>query len=379
MGEEGEGGVSSDEEEGESESDGGDDDDGDGEEESEGVESEEGESEADNSGGEEQDAVDEEGEGEEGEGEESFSLIRGVAVDGTGCAWVLDWGSSGAAPQEWGRDALRILRVDLGSGGSGGGGRVSCVVDEEQVAAMKTYYLDPTILRNGFLAMVSLTDWRILLLDLELTPTYHGRSSCSPHTLSSDLGALLARQPDGSADVEVEVGGQVFAAHRSVLAARSPYFRQRLDPGAGFADAGGPRLSLPDADPGAFAAVLRYMYTDSAGSVPPELLQPVGELADRLLLPGLCTHVGQQLLGTVCAQSVVDLLLWAEQRRGSFGALLGGLKDWFLKHHAAGSGRGWVLSDDEVLRLMQEGRHLAMELLYHQRPDVRGYKRQRGE
>ncbi len=146
--------------------------------------------------------------------------------------------------------------------------------------------------------------------------------------------------------------------HRAVLAARSAYFRQRLDPGAGFGDAGAQRLSLPDACPEVFELVLRYMYTDSAGDIPGALLQPAAELADRLLLPGLCEEVGRHVLRGVCAESVVGLLLWAEQRSARFGGLLRGLKAWFREH------REEVLQLPEpTQQLMSESTALAYELI----------------
>ncbi len=127
-------------------------------------------------------------------------------------------------------------------------------------------------------------------------------------------------------------------------------------------------------DPAAFGAVLRFMYTDSAGPVPPE---PLGELADRLLLPGLCAQVGSQLLGRVCAESVVGLLLWVEQRSGSFGALLGGLKEWVLDN--TGPESGLLLPAEEALRLMSECPRLALQFLYTGRTEGREHKRRRQE
>ncbi len=312
------------------------------------------------------------------------SEIFGVTVDGTGCIWLSDSFDDS--------DGRGVRTMILRAVDSNGNAVTMGIVDYRYFC-----YHSPAVLHNGCLALVA-SDERlreVLLLHLDLPPPavagprstslgHHSSKSSSSsnkdqHAVASDLGALLDRQPDSSADVEVVVGGQVFAAHRSVLAARSPYLAQRLNPGAGFADTGASRLSLPDADPRVFGAVLRYMYTDSTGPVPPELLQPVGELADRLLLPGLCAQVGDQLLLQVRPDNVVGLLLWAEQRRGSFAQLLSGLKAWFLGQHAAGGGRGWVLPDREVVRLMREGpEDLAVELMYHQRPDVRQHKRPRG-
>ncbi len=291
-----------------------------------------------------------------------FNDIYGIAVDGTGAVWVVDRGNvrEDSDSVRW---ATGLARVDPNGG----------VHTVWSGYSPSEAYRSLTVLPNGCLAMVSRCGTSIMLLQLGLTPPCIG-SSPSPKdpsgTLAADLAALLGRQPDGSADVDVDVevgGGQVFAAHRSVLAARSHYFRRRLDPGAGFADGSALRLSLPAADPAAFGVALRFMYTDSTGPVPPELLQPVGALADRLLLPGLCTLMGSQLLGRVCLENVVGLLLWAQQRSGSLGALLRGLKAWVLQHH--GPERGRALPDEDVVRLMRESPALGLQLLYHRRAD----------
>ncbi len=282
-----------------------------------------------------------------------------MTVDGEGNTWVLDVHRAAT------RGTTRLARVAAD-------GSVATVLADVSGAGLRKgsrseAYCSPAILRNGCLALLPLSQETVLLLQLGVSPPEYGASPFHSHggTLACDLGALLDRQPDGSADVEVEVGGQVFAAHRAVLAARSPYFRQRLDPGAGFADGRGLRLSLLETDPGAFGVVLRFMYTDNMGPVPSELLQPVGELADRLLLPGLCAQAGRQLLSGVCADNAVRLLLWAEQRSGSFGELLSGIKGWFLRHLEPGRER--VLPVEHVMRLMRESPELAVQLLYLRR------------
>lgn len=287
-----------------------------------------------------------------------FSRTTGLEVDGGGCVYVLD------VDYPRNRTAVRKVLPD---------GTVSTLISGLEGRLMR-----PSILPNGYLALCNHAGQQLLVLDLGLTPNAcHAAAPGSkaagdaeppaapgppPYTLAFDLGRLLDRQPDGTADVIVEVGGQAFQAHRTVLFARSEYFHQRLQ--GGFSDGGSQLLTLPDADPEAFGVVLRYMYTDglpaAAGELALPLLLSVGELADRLLLPGLCAEVGGRLLECVCAESVVGMLLWAEQRGASYGELLGGLKTWFVEHRREVAKE----APEGVMRLMGSNPTLAFEL-YH--------------
>ncbi|KAG2500325.1 hypothetical protein HYH03_001901 [Edaphochlamys debaryana] len=194
----------------------------------------------------------------------------------------------------------------------------------------------PAILPNGFLALCHTRGGLLRFLDLGLKASPQsaprsgvlaGRGPCA--SLSSAMGALLDRQPDGTADLTLVVGDRRFPVHRAILGARSPYFRQRLE--GGFADGAAAELSLPDADPDAFALVLRWLYT-GAVDIPPPLAPAVAELADRLLLPELCSDAQAVVLSGVSAETVVGCLLWAERLGGSFARLLSQLKAWCAEH-----------------------------------------------
>lgn len=94
--------------------------------------------------------------------------------------------------------------------------------------------------------------------------------------LPKDLGRLLATKE--GADVDFEVGGMVFAAHRCVLAARSPVSK---------ADLFGPTMEentsyirINDMNAETFQALLHYIYTDS---LPDMNDQEVGAMAHHLL------------------------------------------------------------------------------------------------
>ncbi|KAG2489696.1 hypothetical protein HYH03_011805 [Edaphochlamys debaryana] len=145
--------------------------------------------------------------------------------------------------------------------------------------------------------------------------------------------------------VEVIVGDTVLAAHRSVLAASSEYFRglfavaDRLrgaDGGYGHGSAAGgggggsgasgrglvedtsAAVELKEADPDATAALLAAAYTGVL-DVPPPLLRAAAELAGRLLMTEACEALQLRLLTEAEAEApsglaaVVEDLTWAER------------------------------------------------------------------
>ncbi|KAG2500376.1 hypothetical protein HYH03_001950 [Edaphochlamys debaryana] len=197
-------------------------------------------------------------------------------------------------------------------------------------------YQRPAILPNGYLALSRKDPPSLLVLDLGLKPTPllppAPPAPVGPprRTLHADMGALLDAQPDGTADLILVVGGRRLPVHRAILIARCDYFRSQLE--GGFADGAAPELSLPDANPAAFELLLRFVYT-GAVDIPPALAPAVAELADRLLLPELCSDAQAVVLSGVSAETVVGSLLWAERLGASFLGLLSSLKAWYLKHH----------------------------------------------
>ncbi|KXZ50574.1 hypothetical protein GPECTOR_16g749 [Gonium pectorale] len=219
------------------------------------------------------------------------------------------------------------------------------------------------MLPSGYLAVHMVDELRIL--DLGLKPLRDIAAPAPPppgpprRTLPGDLGALLDRQPDRTADLEVVVGDTAFPVHRALLGARCDYFRQRLE--GGFADGAVARLSLPDVDPEAFALLLRFLYT-GAVDIPAALLRQVAELADRLLLPELCRDAQAQVLAEVGPESVVDAMLWAESRGAGFSQLLSELKAWHLEHYeevlrqARSSLKRLATEDPELMVELMESR-----------------------
>lgn len=146
-----------------------------------------------------------------------------------------------------------------------------------------------------------------------------------PPDLHRHLGGLL--DTGEGADVTFEVSGKTFAAHRLVLAARSPVFRAELF---------GPRKELGATTGGAvdhtairiddmeardFEALLRYMYTDSlpepettkgggdAAAMLPDLVAAASRYKmERLRL--VCEH---KLCEYVNGRTVVSMLAFARE------------------------------------------------------------------
>ncbi|KAG2488436.1 hypothetical protein HYH03_012943 [Edaphochlamys debaryana] len=201
----------------------------------------------------------------------------------------------------------------------------------------EAYINAPAILPNGNLALCNSGGMSVAVLDLGLKPrpllpsAPLAPAGGPPHrSLQADMGALLDAQPDGTADLIIMVGDR-FHAHRAILSARSDYFKQRLVPGH-FVDGAAAEVNLPDADPDDFGVLLRYLYTGAA-DMPASLAPSVAELADRLLLPQLCLDAQAVVLSSICAETVISSLLWAERFGGSFSGLLSDLKAWYLEHH----------------------------------------------
>ncbi|KAI4374314.1 hypothetical protein MLD38_012322 [Melastoma candidum] len=77
--------------------------------------------------------------------------------------------------------------------------------------------------------------------------------------IGKDFGMLL--QSGKSSDVSFEVDGEVFAAHKLVLAARSPVFRAQLC--GPMKDINTKRIKVEDVEAPVFKALLHFIYWDS--------------------------------------------------------------------------------------------------------------------
>ncbi|CAN6290294.1 unnamed protein product [Urochloa humidicola] len=120
-----------------------------------------------------------------------------------------------------------------------------------------------------------------------------------PSDLHRHLGDLL--QSGRGTDVVFEVGGEAFAAHRCVLAARSPVISADLLGAA--AAAGDGAVRVDGVEPRAFGALLRYAYTDAL----PEMDKEEEDAVLRNLLVA-ADRYGLQRLKLICENKLCRLV-----------------------------------------------------------------------
>ncbi|KAF8673686.1 hypothetical protein HU200_048435 [Digitaria exilis] len=136
-----------------------------------------------------------------------------------------------------------------------------------------------------------------------------------PSDLQKHLGDLL--QSGRGADVVFEVGGEAFAAHRCVLAARSPVISADL---LGKSSDGVGVVRVDGVEPRAFKALLQYAYTDSLPEMDMEeegdaILRNLLVAADRYALNRLKMICEVKLCGAINVATVEITLALAEKHQ----------------------------------------------------------------
>ncbi|CAL5005166.1 unnamed protein product [Urochloa decumbens] len=132
--------------------------------------------------------------------------------------------------------------------------------------------------------------------------------------IGKHFGALLDSM-DG-ADVLFTIDGDMFRAHRAVLAARSPVFKAELL--GSMAEATMPNITLHDIAPATFRVMLQFVYTDALpadselGGSPSEMMKHLLAAADRYALDRLKLICAQKLWEDVSVDSVAATLSFAE-------------------------------------------------------------------
>ncbi|WVZ59737.1 hypothetical protein U9M48_009841 [Paspalum notatum var. saurae] len=139
-----------------------------------------------------------------------------------------------------------------------------------------------------------------------------------PSDLHQHLGNLL--QTEKGADVVFDVAGQTFAAHRCVLAARSPVFSAELFGVMKEGDTGGV-VRIEDMEAPVFKALLYFIYTDlfpkatkQDGDIHEDVLsQHLLVAADRYNLERLKLLCEKKLCEYIDVGTVATILTLAEQ------------------------------------------------------------------
>ncbi len=148
--------------------------------------------------------------------------------------------------------------------------------------------------------------------------------------LAGDLLALLDNDPGATSDLTIIAGGgesiartsggssssmpyvcpqRSFRVHRAVLAARCPFFRTLFN--ADMADSAARELPLPDADPDAFAVLLRYLYGGEVPHCERAVHRAAITLCDSLLMFGLEGALEAKLVLSANEETIAADLLWA--------------------------------------------------------------------
>jgi hypothetical protein len=133
--------------------------------------------------------------------------------------------------------------------------------------------------------------------------------------LQRQLLALLRSERGG--DVTFEVGGELFLAHRYMLAARSSVFMAQLF--SPMAENAAARVRIDDMVPRVFKAMLEFIYTDEwpetvdAGEAAVEMTQHLLVAADRYGLERLKLICEDKLCDTIDTSTAATTLTLAEQ------------------------------------------------------------------
>lgn len=160
---------------------------------------------------------------------------------------------------------------------------------------------------------IVISDYRAEDLPENTPPTF---VSVAPSDLHHHLGDLL--KTEKGADVVFEVGGETFAAHRCVLAARSPVFSAELFGGMKEGNTAGV-VRIDDMEAQVFKALLYFAYTDSLAGTKMEeeeedvMCQHLLVAADRYNMERLKSICEEKLCKYINMDSVATILALAEQ------------------------------------------------------------------
>ena len=136
-----------------------------------------------------------------------------------------------------------------------------------------------------------------------------------PSDLSVNLGKLL--ESEEGADVKFIVQGEVFPAHKIVVATRSPVFKAQLYGPVG--EGNRECITIEDMQAPVFKALLHFIYTDSLPAMEDidsdkkEMMKHLLVAADRYAMERLKLICGGILCGSLDVETVATTLCLADQ------------------------------------------------------------------
>ncbi|BAF28665.2 BTB/POZ and MATH domain-containing protein 1 [Oryza sativa Japonica Group] len=180
-----------------------------------------------------------------------------------------------------------------------------------------------------------------------------------PPDMHRHLGSLLSG--GHGADVTLQVGDETFAAHRCVLAARSPVFMAELfGPMATSRHNDRETIRVHDMEPRVFEAMLHFIYNDSLPKVDDDevvaMAQHLLVAADRYGMERLKLMCEDTLCSHVDASTAATALTLAEQHHCE------GLKDACFKFMADPDNLKVVMESDGYLHLTRSCSYVLKKL-----------------
>ncbi|KAL6843200.1 hypothetical protein ACP4OV_026913 [Aristida adscensionis] len=137
-----------------------------------------------------------------------------------------------------------------------------------------------------------------------------------PSDIAVHLGKLL--EAEKGADVTLSIGGETFAAHKIVLAMRSPVFKAELY--GPMSETGMQLIPINDMQPAVFKALLHFIYTDALpamadleGNDRSEMIRHLLVAADRYAMDRLKLICQSILCEDLDVQNVAITLALADQ------------------------------------------------------------------
>jgi speckle-type POZ protein len=220
--------------------------------------------------------------------------------------------------------------------------------DFGSLAFMKRSDLEDYYVRNNFFTLVcSIT---IISESCKEVPKSF-MTGIRPGSLNEHFGELLERRE--GADVTFEVKGQIFIAHRSILATRSAAFKGELLGPISDIQTKSMMIKIEDMKPVVFKAMLHFIYTDSLPDLYCEsnssvmLLQDLIAAANRYALDGLKERCEERLIRDITLDTFTSILSCAEENDCNQ------LRDFCFDFASEPENLVQLTLKDEYIRLMQ--------------------------